>query len=194
MHIRHASTAAPRALAIGIALIGALVLHACGGDSSASPVNEGTVAPGAASGSARVASPAANSARPVACALVGSDDAAAVLGEPVEAGEAEQDSRGTRTGCNYISKGSVGSRVVYIQVAKGSGEKAVFDLAKRAYSNPETLQGLGDEAFVIRLDAPVVQVHVRKGDAYYILAVTSPDEAARGARTLELARKVAAKL
>ena len=201
MHVRHFSTAAPRALAIVIALFGALILHACSsGDDSPAPA-ESTSGASSGSGSARVASPAASgpsnpgsTARAAACAVVGNEDAATVLGEPVEEGEAEDDSVRNVTGCNYISKGSYGSHVVYFRLGRSGKEKAAFDLAKQVYSKTEPVPGLGDEAFLVKLDAPVVQVHVRKGDAYYILAVTSPDEAARGARALELARKVAGKL
>ena len=83
---------------------------------------------------------------------------------------------------------------MFFTVGKGPEQKSVFDLAKQAYKDPQELKGVGDEAFVVVLGAPVAQVHVRKGDPYFIVALTQIQENGRPEQTQALAKLIAGRV
>jgi hypothetical protein len=123
-----------------------------------------------------------------ACALVTREEAAAALGQAVLPGDK------TPEGCNYVSEGDSGSKVVYIQVSAPNRAKQTFDFARQAFKDTKPVAGVGDEAFVLELGAPVAQVHFRKGDVYITVVVSNYSINDRVARATELAKKAASRL
>lgn len=167
------TTFLPRALTVGCAAL-ALLFGACGGGSNeADSVSGGD---GASDRSANPREPSTNAKDPAkaldACKLVTKAEAEKATSSPMA--EAEKDT-GRAAGCTYHTSDTTKPDTVYVRVGSGRAEKGAFDLGKTTYSNPIELKGYGDDAFIIKLDAPVVQVHVLKGDTYLTVVVTDLD-------------------
>ena len=163
----------PRALTIVCAAL-ALFFGACGGGSNATDS-----ASGAANGADRSANPkepSTNAKGPPkavdACNLVTRAEAEKATSSPMA--EAEKET-GRTAGCTYHTSDTAKPDTVYVRVGSGRSEKGAFDLGKTAYCNPIELKGYGDDAFIIKLDAPVVQVHILKGDTYLTVVITDLD-------------------
>ena len=199
----HSRFAALRFVLIGTGLAGALLLHACGGDDAAlapasDTVTQPAAAPSASSSSASVAKAtgAASSGGAIdGCKLLTKSDAANALGEPVKDGEGETSGARIKSwSCTYVSEGNYGAHVVFFTLGKGPEQKSVFDLAHQTYRDAQDLKGVGDQAFVVVLGGPVAQVHVRKGESYFIVALTQIPENGRPEQAKELAKLIAGKL
>jgi len=196
------------------AVAAAALLVACGGGDGDSPGAQAGSSPAASSsggsgsgssggatnvstggGSSSSGSSSSSSGAINACALVTKADAERTLGEPVNAGQAQQ-GRNNTSECTYNSVGNYGANVVFIYAGKGPNERPAYDLAKRTLSRPEAISGLGDDAFAINLDAPVTQIHFVKGDSYVTVAVTNLQlpQPERAQRTRALAATVLANL
>lgn len=189
----------------------AALLVACGGGGDDAPATDSSSPPGASNssggggnttnvstgggGAAATATRGTSSTSSAmdACQLVTKADAERTLGEPVNPGEGEQRRNNTST-CTYVSTGNYGAHVVFVYAGKGPNERPAYDLAKRTLSRPEPIQGLGDDAFAINLDAPVTQIHFVKGDSYVTVAVTHLTATDRAQRARALAAVALANL
>lgn len=72
--------------------------------------------------------------------------------------------------------------------------KRDFDFAKAAVHAPQTLSGIGQDAFALQLDAPVVQVHFIKDGTYVTLVVTNLADPARLEKAKALALAAAGRI
>jgi Protein of unknown function (DUF3558) len=198
MQTRFSFTRTIRALGIGAITSAAFALAACGGgsDSPAAPQTDGgsSASPGASGEATRPAGNGGNAANLNPCDLVTQEAAARALGQDVLAGERENGStRGLQT-CTYVSTGNSGAAVVHVQVSSDRVAKPAFEASKEVYRTREDVDGIGDDAFKVTLDAPVVQIHVLKGGVYYTIAITNIDDPTRAEKALAIARDVANKL
>ncbi len=162
------------------ALCAALLLVACGGGGEES---SDAAAGGASSAGDRPASGVID-----ACKLVTKSEAEAALGSPMADGETDS---GTAARCTYHTSDTSKPDTVFVRVGKGRAEKDAFALAKNLYADAKPVDGFGDQAFIVELGAPVVQVHILKGDTYLTVAVTDIEERERLVETARALAKTA---
>jgi Protein of unknown function (DUF3558) len=195
METRLPSTRTLRTVVMAALAATSFTLAACGGsDPTAEPQRGESPTPTSASGEAtRPAPSGGTTASPNPCDLVSQEAAARALGQDVLPGEHEGSGRGLQT-CTYVSTGNSGSAVVHVQISSDRAAKPAFQLAKDTYSGREAVTGVGDEAFKVTLDAPVVQIHVLKGGTYYTIVITNLADPSRAEKALAIARDVAGRL
>lgn len=149
---------------------------ACGGGDDASSSDDGSDEPAVSSSSGDSGSQGSSKQADAgsgidACKLVTKADAASALGSEVKASDSVAKQSGAQSDCQYLSASADSPDNVYVQVASGKVEKDAFNVARDLYKDAKPLNGVGDSAFYVELGAPVVQVHILKGDRYLIIAV-----------------------
>ena len=181
-------------ISIGLALV--LLASACSSAASSTALPPANSAAPAAqtTPAAAVSSHSTTTAATIdACKLVTPTEAAAALGQSVQA--ATHTTTGSnRSDCNYSSTANSGSAVVYVLVTSGARAKTDYDVAKANLHAPQALSGIGEDAFAITLGAPVVQIHFYKDAAYVTVVVTNLNDPQRMEKAKALAARAAARL
>jgi hypothetical protein len=180
----------------GLLLVASLALVACsgggGGDDDASADTSAT------SGTAETGSTGAAASESPACRLLTTDEVGNLFGEPASVVPADRDVPVAGGSGSCLWEASVDddrSPTIYqLQLSVFTGSDA-FD--PRAWGeDPETVAGLGDEAFLVRSGVLGTTAGYRAGDRSVFLSYAipfgedAPDSAAQADEVVELLRTV----